>query len=181
MVIPAGLHVMSNPEKQERFSSFSRLAYRPAWPLALMLLFMAFSGTALSARTDYRQPLIIDMNTAGCLHLRVALASDPAARQTGLMHRQYLPENAGMLFDYRHEQSVQMWMKNTLIPLDMLFIDNDGRIVRIVENTEPGSQALIDSGQPVRAVLELNAGSVKKYGIQVGHRVQHPIFDSYTE
>ena len=177
MVIRASLRVMPNPEKQERFSSFSCLAGVSGGLLALLLVLMG--GPVPAA--DGRQPLTIHMHEAGCLHLQVEVAADPSARQTGLMYRDHLPENTGMLFDYGHEQSVQMWMKNTLIPLDMLFIDDNGRIVHIVENTRPGSEILIDSGRPVRAVLELNAGSVEKHHIRTGHRVQHPIFETNAE
>ena len=171
---------MPNPEKRERFSSFSRLAGTRGrgygWLLVLFLLFMDVSLSRSLPAAGARQPLVINMNEAGCLRLQVEIAADSEARQTGLMHRDHLPENAGMLFDYQREQSVQMWMKDTLISLDMLFIDGNGRIVHIVENTEPGSEKLIESGRPVRAVLELNGGSVKRYGIQVGDQVRHSIF-----
>lgn len=169
---------MPNPKKRETFSSFSCLT---GCLKGLLVLFMLFPGGPVAAQPDDRQPLTINMDEAGCLHLQVELAADPDTRKSGLMHRDHLPENAGMLFDYGHEQSVHMWMKNTLIPLDMLFIDNRGYIVHIVENTEPGTKTLIGSEQPVRAVLEINAGSVEEHGIQVGHRIQHPIFGTHAE
>jgi len=99
-------------------------------------------------------------------------------RAKGLMFRKELPEGRGMLFDFRPEQNVSMWMKNTLIPLDMIFIQADGRILRIAENTEVESEKIIPSGGPVRAVLEVIAGTAKKLGIRPGDRVAHPLFDA---
>jgi uncharacterized membrane protein (UPF0127 family) len=81
-----------------------------------------------------------------------------------------------MLFDFP-EQNVSMWMKNTLIPLDMIFIKADGRILRIAENTEVESEKIIPSGGPVRGVLEVIAGSAKMLGIKPGDRVAHPMFN----
>jgi uncharacterized membrane protein (UPF0127 family) len=83
-----------------------------------------------------------------------------------------------MLFVYSPERPVSMWMKNTYIPLDMIFIRADGRILRIAENTEPLSTKLIPSGGSQREVLEVIAGSAEKYGIAPGDRVVHPLFNS---
>lgn len=94
------------------------------------------------------------------------------------MHRRHLADNAGMLFDYHESVSVQMWMKDTPIALDMLFIDATGQVVHIVENTRPHSLEIIESTRPVRAVLEVNAGTVAQYDVRVGDRVRHEIFDS---
>jgi uncharacterized membrane protein (UPF0127 family) len=92
------------------------------------------------------------------------------------MFRRHMPEGQGMLFDFQREQPTSFWMKNTYIPLDMIFIRGDGRILRIAENTVPLSEALVTSGGPVRAVLEVNAGTARKLGIAPGDRVAHPIF-----
>jgi uncharacterized membrane protein (UPF0127 family) len=92
------------------------------------------------------------------------------------MYRKTLPEGQGMLFDFHHEQDVSFWMQNTYIPLDMIFIRGDGRILRIAENTEPLSTRLIPSGGPVRAVLEVIGGTTRKLGIAPGDRVASPIF-----
>jgi len=81
-----------------------------------------------------------------------------------------------MLFDFKRVQPVAMWMKNTLIPLDMLFIDGAGRVVNVAENTVPLSLATIPSAAPVRAVLEINAGSARRLGIRPGDQVLHAIF-----
>lgn len=97
-------------------------------------------------------------------------------RAKGLMFRQSMPADVGMLFDFERDQMVSMWMRNTYIPLDMVFIFADGRIHRIESNTEPMSERTISSGQPVRAVLELNAGTAAKLGLKAGDKVAHPMF-----
>jgi uncharacterized protein len=106
----------------------------------------------------------------------VELAVTDAERARGLMFRRELPEGQGMLFDFGRDQDIAMWMKNTFIPLDMVFITGGGRILRIAENTEPMSTSIIPSGGPVRAVLEVIGGTAKRYGIAAGDRVAHPWF-----
>jgi uncharacterized membrane protein (UPF0127 family) len=106
--------------------------------------------------------------------VEVAVSDEERAR--GLMFRRSLPEGQGMLFDFKQDAPVSMWMENTYIPLDMIFIQRDGRIVRIAENTEPMSRRIISSGSPVRAVLEVIAGTAKKLGIAPGDRVAHSLF-----
>ncbi|HET7849306.1 MAG TPA: DUF192 domain-containing protein [Pseudolabrys sp.] len=109
----------------------------------------------------------------------VEIADNDAARERGLMYRKSLPEGQGMLFDFKTEQPVTFWMKNTYIPLDMLFIREDGRILRIAENTTPLSTDLVSSGGPVRAVLEVIGGTARKYGIVPGDRVAYRIFSRH--
>jgi uncharacterized membrane protein (UPF0127 family) len=99
-----------------------------------------------------------------------------AEREQGLMFRPYLPEKRGMLFDFGEERNVQMWMKDTLIPLDMIFIRGDGTIARVTANAEPYSTRVLPSGEPVLAVLEINAGLAAKFKIEAGARVTHPLF-----
>ncbi len=106
----------------------------------------------------------------------VELAVTPEEQAKGLMFRRELPEKQGMLFDFHREQPTSFWMKNTYIPLDMIFIRADGRILRVAENTVPLSETLVPSGGPVRAVLEVIGGTAKKLGIAPGDRVTHPIF-----
>jgi uncharacterized membrane protein (UPF0127 family) len=106
----------------------------------------------------------------------VEIADTEAAREKGLMFRKELPEGRGMLFDFHREQDVSFWMQNTYIPLDMIFIRGDGRILRIAENTEPLSTRIIPSGGPVLAVLEVIGGTARKLGITPGDRVAFPIF-----
>jgi uncharacterized membrane protein (UPF0127 family) len=92
------------------------------------------------------------------------------------MFRKELPEGQGMLFDFQHDQPVAFWMHNTYISLDMFFIRGDGRIVRIEESAKPESDRLIPSGAPVRAVLEVIAGTAHQLGIKPGDRVVGSIF-----
>ena len=106
----------------------------------------------------------------------VELATNAAERAVGLMYRKELPEGRGMLFDFHDEQPVQFWMHNTYIPLDMIFIAADGRVVRVVENAKPMSDELIPSGRPVRAVLEVIAGTSRKLGIAADDRVTGAFF-----
>jgi len=113
---------------------------------------------------------------SGVRAFTVELAANDEERSRGLMFRKELPEGRGMLFDFEREQPVSFWMHNTYIPLDMIFIRGDGRILRIAENTEPLSDRLVPSGGPVRAVLEVIAGTAKKLGIEAGDRVESPLF-----
>jgi uncharacterized membrane protein (UPF0127 family) len=106
----------------------------------------------------------------------VELAVTDEERQKGLMFRRSLPESYGMLFDFKQDQDVSMWMRNTYVSLDMIFIRGDGRILRIAENTQTESDRIISSGGPVRAVLEVVAGTAKKFGLASGDRVASPIF-----
>ena len=106
----------------------------------------------------------------------VEIADNDADRSKGLMYRRELPEGRGMLFDFQRDQDVSFWMENTYIPLDMIFIRGDGRILRIAENTEPLSERLVPSGGRVRGVLEVIGGTARKLGIAPGDRVAHPIF-----
>ncbi len=106
----------------------------------------------------------------------VEMARTEEERRTGLMYRKSLPEGRGMLFDFSPPQEVTMWMKNTFVSLDMIFIAADGRILRIAENTEPESTKTISSRGPAKGVLEVVAGTARKLGIAPGDRVGHPLF-----
>jgi uncharacterized membrane protein (UPF0127 family) len=139
-----------------------------------------FCGTLLLAAAAgagglLTQPLEIDTKS-GAHDFIVEIARTPDEQGTGLMYRRTLAPNAGMLFVYSDVGPVTMWMKNTLIPLDMVFIGPEGQITHIAERTVPLSHELIGSNGPVRAVLELNAGTASRLGIKVGDRVRHPAF-----
>ncbi len=116
------------------------------------------------------------VSTSGVHAFTVELATNDEERSRGLMFRKELPEGHGMLFDFERDQPVAFWMHNTYISLDMIFIRGDGRILRIAESTEPLSDRLIPSGAPVRAVLEVIAGTARQFGIKPGDRVISPIF-----
>jgi uncharacterized membrane protein (UPF0127 family) len=119
----------------------------------------------------------IEIVTGSGVHaFSVELASNDAERERGLMYRKELPEGHGMLFDFQTDQPVSFWMHNTYLPLDMIFIQGNGRISHIAENAQPMSDALIPSAGPVRAVLEVIAGTVHKYGIATGNQVTGSIF-----
>lgn len=107
---------------------------------------------------------------------QVEVARNDADRAQGLMYRRSMPANQGMLFDFGRVEPVSMWMQNTYLPLDMLFVRQDGTIARIAANTEPLSTRTIPSGEPVLAVLELNAGTAARLGIKPGDKLEHPLF-----
>lgn len=106
----------------------------------------------------------------------VEVAQDPKEKSLGLMFRTELADNQGMLFPYDEARELSMWMHNTYIPLDIVFIRSDGVIHRIEERAEPLSDRVISSGGPVSAVLELPGGLAQRLGIKPGDRIQHPLF-----
>jgi len=117
--------------------------------------------------------------TATAKHrFQIEVARTAEQRRTGLMFRRHLAPDAGMLFTFDPPQLVSMWMKNTILPLDMLFIDAQGRIVNIARNTTPFSLDTIASAGPVAAVLEVAGGTTEKLGIKAGDRVEHELFSS---
>jgi len=147
--------------------------------LALVALLIAMQGPspARAGLQTFRQDSLVIETAAGQRHrFTVELALSSAQHAQGLMYRRMLAPDAGMLFLYGHERDVMMWMKNTLIPLDMLFIAADGRVVRIAERAVPGSLETIPSGKPVTAVLELNGGTAARLGIAAGDRVRYAAF-----
>jgi hypothetical protein len=116
------------------------------------------------------------ISATGPHRFKVELAETPEQMTQGLMFRTSLAPDAGMLFDYQQPTAATMWMRNTLIPLDMLFVDGQGRIVNIHERAVPQSLDVIAAAAPVRAVIELNGGTAARLGIEPGDRVVHPIF-----
>ncbi len=138
---------------------------------AFAMLLVGATPPALAAADE-----VMVVTAKGRFLFTVEVAETAAQRRQGLQHRKSLAAGAGMLFDYQRVQPVAMWMKNTLIALDMLFIDGAGRIVNVAENTEPLSLATIPSAAPVLAVLEVNAGTARRLGIQPGDQVLHAVF-----
>jgi uncharacterized membrane protein (UPF0127 family) len=116
------------------------------------------------------------ISATGPHRFKVELAETPAQMTQGLMFRTSLAPDAGMLFEYHEPTAATMWMRNTLIPLDMLFVDAQGRIVNIHERAVPQSLDVIAAAAPVRAVIELNGGTASRLGIAPGDQVVHPIF-----
>jgi uncharacterized membrane protein (UPF0127 family) len=150
----------------------------------LELLPMGFAalGFALSSRVAAAEeaalpvsPLAIE-TARGRFEFMVEMADRPSTWRQGLQRRRNLAADAGMLFDFREPRVVSMWMKDTLISLDMVFIDERGAVVNVAENTVPLSPATINSNGPVLAVLEVNAGTAARLGVHPGDRVLHPLF-----
>jgi len=143
---------------------------------AVVLMFAAVYAAAwIPARAAGRATIEIVSGT-GVHAFNVELATNDAERERGLMFVKSLPEGQGMLFDFKRDQPVSFWMHNTYIPLDMIFIAGNGRIMHIAENAKPLSDDLIPSQYPVRAVLEVIGGTAEKLGIKPGDRVTGSIF-----
>jgi uncharacterized membrane protein (UPF0127 family) len=155
-----------------------RSRYSPPLALAFML-FAAIDVTAQLA--SFKQSSLAIDTANGRQRFRVELALSPEEQQQGLMFRRSLPADAGMLFVFASTRPAMFWMKNTLIPLDMLFIAADGRIADLHERAVPLSEASILSKVPVRAVLELNGGTVQRLGIKPGDIVHHPVFGNAAD
>lgn len=145
--------------------------FRPVFPAAALVLMLAGAAYAQALET-----LAVISQGGQRQTFQVEVAANDADRAQGLMFRRSMPADRGMLFDFGQVQPVSMWMQNTYISLDMLFIRADGTIARVASHTEPLSTRTISSGEPVLAVLELNAGTAAKLGIKPGDRVEHPIF-----
>ena len=107
---------------------------------------------------------------------KIEIARDPRQQAQGLMFRRRMAADAGMLFLYRYPEPARMWMKNTYIPLDLIYIDQTGKIVGSHQRAVPHSLEVITSKQPVSAVLEVNAGTVSRLKVAIGDRVLHPAF-----
>jgi hypothetical protein len=151
-------------------------ARRAVFGLPLLLATVWF-GLATQAQSPSNAGAVLVIVSANARHsFDVELAETPAEQERGLMFRQELAPNAGMLFDFKQPTMATMWMRNTLIPLDMLFVDASGRIVNIHERAVPQSDAIIAAAAPVRAVVELNGGTAARLGIKAGDRVLFPIF-----
>src|SRR5262249_13414989 len=116
------------------------------------------------------EPLVIHAG-GSAYKFEVEVVSTPEGRERGLMFRKSMAPNAGMLFLYPDEQPVAFWMKNTLIPLDMLFLKSDGSIAHIAHNAVPYDETPIESGAAVKAVLEVNGGIADQLGIKEGDRI----------
>jgi uncharacterized protein len=148
---------------------------RLAFAVLLVAVAACLVASSPTARSAEQQILEIASKT-GVHVFSVELAVTDDERSRGLMFRRSVPESYGMLFDFKRDQEVTMWMRNTYVSLDMIFIQSDGRIRRIAENTETESDKIIPSGGQVRAVLEVAAGTARKLGIEAGDRVATPIF-----
>lgn len=145
---------------------------------AAVFAFLALSLSLLpfgTVRAQTLEPLTI-VTASGRHVFQVEMARTPDERAKGLMFRRFMPADRGMLFDFERVEPVAMWMQNTYIPLDMVFIRADGTVARVHERAEPLSTRTIPSGEPVLSVLELNGGIAEKIGLKAGDRIEHPLF-----
>ena len=145
------------------------------WSVArvpLLLIFLTMMSAPLRAACNSDEVLL--RGDWGQARFGVEVADDAIERQQGLMHRQELPRTSGMLFVYHTTRVVSFWMKNTLIPLDIIFLDETGTIVHIHENAVPLDLTSISSQRPTRYVLEINAGMSRLLGLTIGSELRHP-------
>ncbi len=156
--------MISNKKIMQRFKKAERRSPLLLWVVVVLWAFGCFGARAATFHT------FEIVTKSGVQVFSVEIVTTEEEKTTGLMYRKKLADRKGMLFDFSPEQDVSMWMKNTYIPLDMIFIRADGRILRIAENTEPLSTKIISSGGLVTRVLEVVAGTAKKYGIMPGDR-----------
>jgi uncharacterized membrane protein (UPF0127 family) len=131
-----------------------------------------FATQAAAECTDTRIDLRGEWGTA---RFTIEIADDPQERSLGLMHRDSMPKSAGMLFVYERPQKTVFWMKDTLIPLDMIFADETGVVTRVHENARPLDLTGIDGGDGVQFVLEINGGLAERLGIKEGSEMRHPL------
>jgi uncharacterized membrane protein (UPF0127 family) len=143
--------------------------------LALGVFLSPASVFAQSAPAGELEDLIL-VTSSGEHVFKVEVMRTDEQRARGLMFRRHMPVDRGMLFDFKTEQRVMMWMRNTYIPLDMVFITRAGVVVNVAEDTEPMSERTIPSAAPAYAVLEVNAGVARRIGLKAGDRVKHTLF-----
>ena len=136
----------------------------------------AAAGQGAAAAGDCRPDRVDLRGSWGQLSFSAEVAGTPEARAQGLMHRETLARSASMLFVYEHPQRVAFWMKNTLIPLDMIFLDRQGVVQHVHHNAVPHDLTPIPGGGGIFAVLEINGGLAARYGIAKGSEMRHPVF-----
>jgi uncharacterized protein len=142
---------------------------------ALAFLVVLAASAGAPARSGELDSLEIATST-GRHMFQVEIANNDASREHGLMDRRYMAADHGMLFEFDRDEPVAFWMKNTYIPLDMIFIAPSGVVTHIAANAEPLSERVVPSGGPAIAVLELDGGEAASIGLKVGDKVRHPFF-----
>jgi uncharacterized protein len=147
--------------------------------IALAFLGLVFFPKALALADGTADPSVetVTVETGqGRVVFKAEIADTPEKRSRGLMFRDSMPEDHGMLFDFGEPRPVSMWMKDTKISLDMIFADTSGRVVAVAESTVPFSTDTITVDAPVKAVFEVNAGTARRIGLKPGGRLINPIF-----
>jgi uncharacterized membrane protein (UPF0127 family) len=144
--------------------------------VARALAFAVLMMAAVGARAESALETLVIQSGGKSHSFQVEVMRTDAERAKGLMFRRYMPADRGMLFDFKTPGPAAMWMKDTYLPLDMVFIRANGTIARVEENTEPMSTRTIPSGEAVLGVLELNAGTAARLDIKAGDKVTHPLF-----
>lgn len=161
------------------FSNFAKGARVSGVVLAFAVITLLVALAASASRADENgaelERLQIVTST-GSHPFLVEVMRTQAQRERGLMFRRSMPADRGMLFEFGVERPIDMWMRNTYLPLDMVFLSRGGRVAAVAENTEPLSERIISSRVPAYAVLELNAGAASRIGLKIGDSVRHPIF-----
>ena len=142
---------------------------------AALALAAGLASASLAAECAPDQVDIRDPDTTLRFHVEVVDTADERAE--GLMHRESLPKFSGMLFVYETPQPVAFWMRNTLIPLDMLFFDAQGRLTRIKSQAQPLDETPVVGGEAIQYVLEINGGLAAELGIDLGAELRHPAVD----
>lgn len=135
----------------------------------------SWRGANAQHRGFPRSSLVI-VTAKGRHKFNIEMALTDRQQSQGLMFRRSMPADAGMMFDYVRPQIITMWMKNTFIPLDMIFVGIDGRVINVAERTVPQSTAIVPSSGPARAVIEVNGGTAARLGIKPGDKIEHEIF-----
>jgi uncharacterized protein len=145
--------------------------------LCAALAFFACLAASAHAPAQDQALKSLTINTATGPHaFQVEVVDTDATRERGLMDRRYMAADHGMLFEFDRNEPVSFWMKNTYIPLDMIFIAPTGVVTHVVANAEPLSERVIPSGGPSIAVLELNGGTAAAIGLKAGDKVRYPFF-----
>lgn len=158
-----------------QLSSTRPVSGRPVSPFArIAAAFLVLVGllAAAPAFAAADEPLVA-VTPQGRTNFNVEIADNPESRARGLMFREHLAPNTGMLFDFGNDQDVAFWMKNTPLSLDMIFIRSDGVVMRIAKDTVPFSEVGIPSGFPVRFVLEVEAGTASRIGLKPGDHIEN--------
>jgi len=148
--------------------------------LIMIVWIMLALMPALAACDPTPQVAIVSGDNSRRAAVKVEIANTPEARELGLMYRNHLDDNAGMLFVFPGPNAAQFWMKNTAIPLDMLFADSNGKVLGIVANAQPYSEALLGGFGGTVYVLEVNAGYAAKHHVVTGDRLHFQGFNPLT-